>query len=967
MSLTRTNVRLPTNKFVGRRKDLGHLTEELEAGQRLVNIVGAPGIGKTRFATELALTQLKYFGHPSRGGVWFCDLTDAFDVDDLCSVVGETVNAEVATFRAPVDTVMHIAEAIAARGQLLLVLDNFEQLAEQGAAVLKAWLDAAPEVRFIVTSRSKLRLHEEYVYELSPLGHEETSHGVCEAVDLFIQRAEGVKGRYEPTRSELREVLQIVKELEGNPLAIELAAARMRVMATTDIQERLSRRLDLLASNVREGKSRSSTLRGAIDWSWNLLKPFEQAALAQASVFRGGFSLDAAEAVVDLSHYPDAPWIVEVIHNLVEHSLLHTQPPLEVPHEQRFRCYESVREYAAERLQPMDGRDAARSRHAHYYVASAERWVTEVHGPHGLSALRRLILEQDNLLAIARDYQRTTPDLAAKATVAIGAVMEMRGAAPMHGELIDEMLKVKEQLEPSVAARLLMARARLQILRGHLGSAEEALKSVLEMDNVRPQLQLSAQLELASVTRRSGAVQEAEATVQDVLKQAQALDDRRLEAAALRMLAMTQLHERGNATAIEHLERSLALEREAADLVGQGETLDRLGIANFLRGQLDESEHNWEAALALHRLTGNRRLEAITLSRLGRLHIERGQLARARTELEQAMDAYRQAGDRLAGTAVMGYMALLQLAANDARTARYKLQEALAMARRAGDVAMEAHILAYLGFANLDLGRAKECAELAEKALQLLGNLGNNRLAGQVYAILAIAQCRQADLGDPEATLKQAEEVTLRTGSTELVEALGVHFGCLEVWQSKNAAHAGAFVDARALLASAKDRLQRATSAEEGAVPVVARSIMARLAARQLEQAIDECEVHHMPQLQVEEDGRWYQMAGDEKVDLRRRQPLRRLLSTLCRARVTQPGRPVSREALVAAGWPGERILDQAAAIRLRVALSTLRKTGLQEAIVNHADGYLIDTNVSVALVPADAADKPRPQPSAGR
>src|SRR5439155_21739470 len=193
--------------------------------------------------------------------------------------------------------------------EMLLLLDNVEQLAARAAAVLERWLAMAPRARFVATSREVLRALQEHVYEVPPLKTPEEGDDVrqSEAVMLFIDRAAAARPSVELTPADEQAVAEIVRQLDGMPLAIELAAARMAVLSASQLEQRLPRRFELLGTKSRDATARQATLRGAIDWSWQLLNAWEKSALGQLSVFRGGFSAEAAEAVLDLSGWSEAP------------------------------------------------------------------------------------------------------------------------------------------------------------------------------------------------------------------------------------------------------------------------------------------------------------------------------------------------------------------------------------------------------------------------------------------------------------------------------------------------------------------------------------------------------------------------------------------------------------------------------------------------------------------------------------
>ncbi len=342
----------PLTSFVGRGAELIALKALLAGGERLLTLLGPGGSGKTRLATQLALDA------PSAA---LADLTDASQLDGLCAAVARAVHLTL----SPGDPVPQLGQTLKGRPGLLLVLDNFEQLAPFAADTLGTWRAAAPEVTFVVTTRSVLKLPGESVFEVPPL---------AEGAQLFEERARTARPGWAPNEVERKSVDELVRQLDGLPLAIELAAARMAMLSPSQLVQRLPRRFELLAGPRADVTARQATLRGAIDWSWELLQGHEQLALAQLSVFRGGFTLEAAEAVIDLSTFAGAPWALDVLQALRDKSLVRTWEAEGRPGELRFGFFESIREYAMEKLSGLgpDAERLARARHGAWAIAAGE-------------------------------------------------------------------------------------------------------------------------------------------------------------------------------------------------------------------------------------------------------------------------------------------------------------------------------------------------------------------------------------------------------------------------------------------------------------------------------------------------------------------------------------------------------------------------------------------------------------------
>ncbi|MBI3725882.1 cyclase, partial [bacterium] len=281
-----------------------------------------------------------------------------------------------------------------------------------------------------------------------------------DAVDLFVERARAARPGFVPRDADAPVVAEIVRKLDGIPLAIELAAARMGVLSAAQLLEKLPSRLDLLVTGRRDASSRHQTLRAAIEWSWELLSPVERAALEQASVFSGGFSLEAARAVLALE---GAPEIQDVLQGLVEKSLLRAWSPEELPEELRFAMFESIRDFALEKLGP--ARREAESRHADFFLERGSAWSESVRRRDGAAALAKLALEAENHIslherALAAPESPESRERALRAILVLDALLSMQGPFVRLLQGIDAALQRLSGVDPLLVARVLRARGR---------------------------------------------------------------------------------------------------------------------------------------------------------------------------------------------------------------------------------------------------------------------------------------------------------------------------------------------------------------------------------------------------------------------------------------------------------------------------------------------------------------------------
>ncbi len=866
-----TNIGEQDGLFVGRGAALEIVSAAVRA-HRLVTLTGTAGVGKTTLATRCAVAALA--AHP--GGVWLCDLTEATTAEDVCRCVARALAVPLVSARGE-DTAAQVGAALAGLGRALIVLDNMEQLVDHAGATVGAWLAAARGARFLVTSRERLRVRDEVVIEVAPLEGDD-------AVALFVARAQAA-GSGGVLRDEDGPVIaEIVRRLDGVPLAITLAAARVGALGPAQILARLAGRFELLDG----GSPRGRTLRDAIGVSWELLSPWERAALAQCSVFRGGFSLDAAGEVVSLSGFAGAPSILDVIEALRDKSLLRTQ---RVGDEIRYGLYASTGEFAASTLGRADA-EAVEGRHAAFYTRAAVAWSERVSRAGGGAVMALLLREIDNVqAAVARCLDPGaapgTVTLGIEALVALDAAFSVHGWSPAFLALLDRA--VAPPGEGRVPARHLIEAHRV---RGKVRCAE-------------------------------GRTADAERDLGRAIELAVAEGDRRLEGRARAVLGLVYRILGRTDDAQAQYERALE-QADPGDLAGVGEVWLKLGNLDFDRGRVDAARAAYERALPLLVATGDLRRTGHTLGNLGNLHARAGQDEEAKSSYLRAIEIAHDLADRWAEEVFHGNLAQLFQRRGDFAEAHRRYERAIAGLRAAGHRRGAANLQMDWGTLFHEEGRVDEALARYREAAVLLREVGNRRVEGLALAYATSAEAELGRVDRAEAGYAAAEA---------LLTAADDRMGLVAVRLQR------AYFDLLTGRATAAD--DRIAAARQ----LPAQSADLRFCLRLIDRALRSREAER---LRVGPGARWFEGPGAPRADLAGRDALRRILLRLADAHAARPGEPLSSADLLSSGWPDERVLARAGANRVRVALSTLRKLGLRSALVSRPDGWMLDPALTV-------------------
>ncbi|WP_169788765.1 ATP-binding protein [Vulgatibacter incomptus] len=667
--------------FIGRRREVSSLEGLLIGGARLVTVVGPSGMGKTRLARQLALRLESRFR--TDGGTWLCDLSAGRSARDL-----ETVLASVLGTHP-----RQLADALENRGPTFVVLDNLEAIAADAAGVLGTWLDRCRGLQILATSLVPIGMEGETRFELHPLEPDD-------AAALYRDRAGRAAADRAFTEAEHGAIAELVERLDRLPLALELAAARIRTLPPGRMLARISERFDLLRSDAGR-----RSLQDAISLTWELLAPEEADTLAQSAVFAGGFSLEAAEQILR----PGERAILDVLESLRAKALLQLSGG-DAP---RFFLYESVREFALRKLKESGRYDDTIRRQADCLLAAAEVWASEVDGPGAPAAFRSLAAERENLLAIHRRFQGETPAVAARAGLALAPLAALQGPPASEAELLDSTLDAATRSgDPRLVARALRVRAAADRRFGEPDAARSRLYEAVALATSLGDAALEGFLrcEACAVLSRLSDVDGAEREVQRALRLADTLSDPLLEGLAHLAAGVLEESRGGLAPAADHFDAALARFRKAGHVRNQGLSLLNLGAVRSGQGRYREAREVLDEALAVFRRIEDRASEADAILNLGSVDLTAGHLDEAEHHLLQALALERQLGNRRFEALALANLGLVCLERGQIRLARERLDAAISLVRAAAEKRHLGLFLPFAAAASLLAGRRDEAA-----------------------------------------------------------------------------------------------------------------------------------------------------------------------------------------------------------------------------------------------------------------
>lgn len=729
------NLPVQLTSFIGREKEIDEIKELLK-DTHLLTLTGPGGAGKTRLSLQVGADVIDEFSH----GVWIIELAPLIDPQLLAQKITIELGIKEEAKRTLEETLCSYLKD----KEMLLILDNCEHLIESSAGLSEKILKTCPKLKIIATSREALKCTGEQVYSVMSLKTPDFNDKLTpeqlaqyESVRLFIERALTVNPKFRITNENAQALSGICSQLDGIPLAIELAAARVKVLSTERIFERLSNRFSLLTGGVRTAMPRQQTLKALIDWSYDLLSEQEKMLWSRLSVFNDGWTLDAAEEICSDDRI-DKDSVLDLLTLLAEKSILIFEESGE-----RYNILETLKRYGEERLEGTNDAGNIYSKYLRYYVELSEFAEPKLNGEEAQLWLDKLEKEHGNFqFAIEWALKNGLQNEGFRLAGALSLFWDIRGYYSAGRGILENMLNTAKDISKPVLGKVIV---RAGLLAQSQGDYNEAMKFYEQ--SLALYMEQGDKDAISTVLRSMGNV----------------------------------VYEQGDYDRARKLiEAHLEFKREIGDKRSIADSLNDLGNMAYDQGDYEQARNFHEESLSLRREIGYKRGIAGSLNNLGNVAYNLGDYEMAQKLQEESLAIKRELGDKKGITTSLHNSGILAYANGDLKKAKSLFEETLTLVREIGDKTGIADSLHDLGFIEYEQGNFDQASKFYDESLAVHRETGNK--LGLVYCItgLAAIACKVREfkraaslLGFAETALLSMNTVFERDGKILYEQTLG--------------------------------------------------------------------------------------------------------------------------------------------------------------------------------------------------
>lgn len=756
----RSNALARPSVFVGRDGDLRALRELAGFGVRLVTIIGPEGSGKSRLCRQYALLNREHYVRDGGGGVWRCDVHGC-SLGELVRAVGNALGIPMILGRSMDAVLTQMGYVLAARGKVLIILDEIGEDTEAIAKAVGRWLEMAPEARFMVGARHRLGISGEVAYELAPLPEADRANARnADSVRLFNLRARRASTRFHTEDPAL--IADLVSSLEGNPLAIEVAAGLMQAWSPSDL---------LFALRGKTGPAVHRVLEAA----WEQLAEDECTVLTHCAVYPGGFDRVGADAVVGEDHNLDS---AAILSSLRRRGLIAAAADADAPEILRYVLGPWVRRYALAQLSA-DEREPLYTRLADRMLDICEDWPDRAWERDGPEVVARIAIEWFNLVGViewgvAENSSAEALDRAMRALLVLAPVFQTRGPAEIHLELLDKVLRRCDTVlgaDPLLQVQIFAARANTWRMASRFPAARADLERGLSIAEKWADLYGRALCANTSglVSWDSGSPDEAIEQLKLAADLFREVGNKLRQGIATGTLGVMRMELGEHRSAEVDLNKAIEIFRSIGGRHFEGMYIGNLGLLYRRMEREDEARELYGVARQIHRDTGDVRLQGIMAMNLGALEFRLGRVAIATELYEEGLRLAMEVGDRRTEAAHTASLGIVALDRGDYDASRRLLLQAMAVNRALGARRGEANDTGYLGLLHHLKGERGKAADYYRRAVRMTVESGARRQELVFLAFLGALEAEERNVEDARGVFEAANRKAAVSGETDLV------------------------------------------------------------------------------------------------------------------------------------------------------------------------------------------------------